>query len=105
MDHIAALLIAIACPADVGSCTALPVHGAAFETVEDCETVAELAADEFGPFNSVLYARCIALDPADPPQTYVVDWTIAADGALNAVARPADMPALPQRVLVASRAD
>lgn len=104
MDHIAALLIAIACPADLGSCAALPVHGAAFETVEECAIVAELAADEFGPGNNVLYARCIALDAAEPPQPYILAWNIDRQGELVAEARPVTQP-LPSgpRVLVASR--
>ena len=103
MDHIAALLIAIACPADLSACAALPVHGAAFETMTDCQSVAELTAEEYGPANNVLYARCLALDPAEAPQDYVVAWRIDAQGTLLAAARPA--PVAAPRVLIASRTE
>ncbi|MFU0504952.1 hypothetical protein [Pseudaminobacter sp. NGMCC 1.201702] len=84
MEHIAALLLIVACSDDLQQCRELPAPTPLYETVEECENVLPQALNTFTGKHPQLFAQCVFVDPAMEEEDAELTWDIGEDGTLHA---------------------
>lgn len=80
MEHIAAILLLVACTDDFGACREIPADTPQYMTLLDCEKDLEPALIRITRTAPQAFAQCIALDPAKENDEVQVSWKIGSDG-------------------------
>lgn len=91
MEHIAAIMLLVACPDDLSACTELSAPAAYFETVQDCEVALEPAMRKAAQDHPQLYGQCAELDPELMETDAEVVWDIGPEGNLYVSVESADV--------------
>lgn len=91
MEHIAALLLIVACSDGFSTCRERPAPKPIFETAEECN--AELAAlmPSLAPQEPQILAKCVTVDPALDEEDVELTWKVDPDGSLRASLGVPDM--------------
>jgi hypothetical protein len=84
MEHIAALLLIVACSDDLQQCREVPAPTPIYETVEECETVLPQTLHSYAGKHPQLFAQCVFVDPAMEEEDAELTWDIDDDGMLHA---------------------
>ena len=83
MEHVAAILLLVACGDGQSSCRELPVSVEAYETAADCQAdlpgASRLAARQ-APH---IYGACVAIDPAMIYDNLEIVWDVTPQGTLD----------------------
>ena len=105
MEHLAALMLVIACGNTPESCAVHPAPVTGYETLEACQHAIAPALGRAGTRSGVLVARCLPIDPMDEREMEIV-WDVTTQDGLQASVRPVDEPApeTPANALVAQAA-
>ena len=82
MEHIAALLLIIAC--SEAECRELPAPIPVFETLEECETERQPALSVYATRHPQVFAKCVEVDPPMEEEDAELVWDVAPDGTLEA---------------------
>ena len=82
MEHIAALLLIVAC--NGSECRELPAPTPVFETIEECRIELPPALSAYVTRHPQVFASCVEVDPAMAEEDAALVWDIAPDGTLEA---------------------
>ena len=82
MEHIAALLLVVAC-SDL-ECRELPAPVPIFETLEECESELQPTIGLFTTQHPQVFAKCVEVDPALEEEDAELVWDVSPDGTLHA---------------------
>jgi len=82
MEHIAAILLIVAC--SEAECRELPAPVPVFETLEECQGELQPAVSAYVTRHPQVFARCVEVDPALEEEDAVLVWDIGRDGTLEA---------------------
>ena len=85
MEHIAALLLIVACSDDIGQCRELEAPVALYETQEDCEDDLQPAISGFVTRYPRVMGQCVFVDPAIEEEDADLVWNVKPDGTLFAM--------------------
>ncbi len=96
MEHIAALLLIVACSDDLAQCRELESQSAVYETQEECEDDLQPAISLSVTKHPKIFGKCVVVDPALDEEDANLVWNVKADGTLFAMI---DAP----EILIASR--
>src|SRR5690606_25263989 len=80
MEHIAAIMLLVACSDDLGACREVSVDVAHFATVEDCEKQLEPSLVRVIQSAPQAFGQCVSMDPADENRDVQLGWEIGRDG-------------------------
>ena len=84
MEHVAAIMLLLACTDDLSRCEEFPAPTVAYETVQDCETDIAPAMREAAIDAPTILGRCLSIDPALFAEDVEIAWSITAEGELAA---------------------
>lgn len=101
MEHIAAILMLVACEQGNTACRQLPMSTTPFETTQDCKVSLQPALAEATHNFTVVHGKCVEVDPALYIEDATIEWTVTGD-TLNVKVRFED-EAVP--LIVATNAD
>ena len=76
MEHIAAMLILVGCGASDTSCRELPAPAAAYETMEDCQSMLAPAIGAAAKPGTTVHAKCAYVDPAWFEEDVEITWDV-----------------------------
>lgn len=82
MEHIAALLLIVACSGT--DCRELPAPVPVFETLEECQVELQPVVSAYAARHPRVLAKCVEVDPAMEEEDAELVWGIAEDGTLEA---------------------
>ena len=84
MEHLAAVMLLLACPEDVSQCAVQPAPTVAYETMQECENT--LAGRLLQPArgDDALIGTCLPVDPAEFAEDADIDWTVNSDRTITA---------------------
>ena len=82
MEHVAALLLIVAC--SDAECRELPAPVPIFETLEECQTELQPALSVYVTRHPQVFAKCVEVDPAIEEEDAELVWDIGPDGTLQA---------------------
>ncbi len=85
MEHIAALLLIVACSDDVSRCQELEAASAVYETQEECEDDLQPTISRFVTSYSQVLGQCVSVDPAVEEEDADLVWNVKPDGTLFAM--------------------
>ena len=99
MEHIAALLLIIACSDDLAQCGEMSVPTSVYETVEECEADLQPSISLFTTKHPQVFGQCVEVDPAIEEEDAELVWDIKPDGTLFALIEVPEMmiASTPQR--------
>ncbi|MEZ5840788.1 MAG: hypothetical protein R3D02_10325 [Hyphomicrobiales bacterium] len=63
MEHIAAILLLLACSDNLKDCEEAPGDKLGYESLEACETDIDARLRRFMPAGPVVYGQCVEVDP------------------------------------------
>lgn len=83
MEHVAAILLLIACSDDLGTCT--ETHGSqiSYETMQDCDTDLPVLTHEINGRAPAILGTCLEVDPALVYDDAEIVWDVSEDGKLS----------------------
>lgn len=84
MEHIAALLLVIACSDDLKQCQELPAPVPLYETAEECEVDLPVVLSSFSGQHPQIFAQCVTMDPALEEEDAELTWDVRPDGTMVA---------------------
>ena len=82
MEHIAAVLLIVAC--SDADCRELPAPVPVFETLEECQVELGPAVSAYVTRHPQVFAKCVEVDPALEEDDAALVWDIRPDGTLEA---------------------
>ena len=85
MEHIAALLLIVACTDDLAQCREMPVPISVYETVEECEGDLQPSISLFTTKHPLVFGQCVQVDPAIEEEYAELVWDVKPDGTLYAM--------------------
>ncbi|MEW9805767.1 hypothetical protein [Mesorhizobium marinum] len=85
MEHIAALLLVIACSDDLSRCGEMPVPTSVYETVEECEADLQPSISLYTTKHPQVFGQCVEVDPAVEEEDAELVWDVKPDGTLFAL--------------------
>ena len=83
MEHLAAILLLVACTDDLGSCREVPAEVPFYQSAKDCEADLEPALVRLIRTDPQAFGQCVAVDPADEGNA-TLTWEIQEDGVFHA---------------------
>jgi len=84
MEHIAALLLVIACSDDLKQCQELPAPVPLYEAAEECEADLPVVMSSFAGQHPQIFAQCVLVDPALEEEDAELTWDVRPDGTMVA---------------------
>lgn len=91
MEHIAALLLIVACSDGFANCRERPAPVPIFETVEECDAELVALMPSLSSQKPQVLAKCVTVDPALDEEDVELTWKVAPDGMLHASLGVPDM--------------
>jgi hypothetical protein len=85
MEHIAALLLIVACSDDMARCQELAAPSAVYETQEECEVDLHPTISLFVTSYPQVLGQCVSVDPAIEEEDADLVWNVKPDGTLFAM--------------------
>ncbi len=85
MEHIAALLLIVACSGDMTRCQELETASAVYETREECEDELQPTIRLFVTGYPRVMGQCVFVDPAVEEEDADLVWHVTPDGTLLAM--------------------
>lgn len=82
MEHIAALMLLVACPEDLSSCSEIPAPEAYYQSMDECENALDPAMRRASQNHPQLYGQCAEIGPELAEADAEIIWDIASDGNL-----------------------
>jgi len=98
MEHIAAIMLLVACSDDLGACREMPAAVPFYMSAAECEAELEPAIIAVTQSAPQAFGQCLAVDPAGEGGDATVTWEIREDGVFRAALEYND-------VLIASASD
>ncbi|MAW88514.1 MAG: hypothetical protein CMJ42_18500 [Phyllobacteriaceae bacterium] len=83
MEHLAALMLIIACGNTPESCDVHPSPVTGYESMQACRQAIGPVLGSADRRDGLLVARCLEVDPADEREMEIV-WDVTEDGGLHA---------------------
>lgn len=102
MEHVAAIMMLVACAPGNTDCRELPASSVAFETVEECRQLLQPSVYAMRHVKGNVYGECTQVDPALFIEDATISWAITPAGKLD-VDVTFDEPAVP--LIVAGKED
>ena len=84
MEHVAAIMLLIACSDDLSLCQEATAPTIAYETMQDCERDIEPAMRDIAVEAPTVLAQCFQIDPALFAEDVEISWDITEGGVLDA---------------------
>ncbi|MEQ1943416.1 hypothetical protein ABMA32_13450 [Mesorhizobium sp. VNQ89] len=85
MEHIAALLLIVACSDDMAQCRELETASAVYETQEECDVDLQPTISRFVTRYPQVLGQCVSVDPAIEEEDADLVWNVKPDGTLFAM--------------------
>lgn len=84
MEHIAAVLLLVACSDNLADCREVPAPEALYETVDACETERPFIVGDLAGKAPRIIGTCVYVDPALEEADAELVWDITPGGVLQA---------------------
>lgn len=85
MEHIAALLLIVACSDDMARCQELEASSAVYETQEECDIDLQPTISRLVTRYPQVLGQCVSVDPAIEEEDADLVWNVKPDGTLFAM--------------------
>lgn len=89
MEHLAALMLIVACGNTPASCDVHPSPVTGYESMQACQQAIGPALGSVHRRDGLIVARCLEVDPADGREMEIV-WDVTEDGGLHASVQPVE---------------
>ncbi|MBL8576448.1 MAG: hypothetical protein JNK47_04425 [Mesorhizobium sp.] len=85
MEHIAALLLIVACSDGIEQCREIEAASAVYETEQECDADLQPTISRFVTRDRQVLGRCVSVDPAIEDEDADLVWNVKPDGTLFAM--------------------
>ncbi len=93
MEHVAAILLLVACGEGNSACRELPAPLEAYETTADCQADLPAASRNAARHAPHIYGACVSIDPAMIYDNLEIVWDVTPEGKFD-VSVNIDAPAI-----------